>query len=60
MRLFVWDNSKAWRTQFFCAMAETQDQARALLREKRNCFPEDLEAYPAVYEFPVAFAITDS
>ena len=58
MKLFVWDNSKTYETQFFCVMAETQEQARALLLEKLNCFPEDLKDCADEYEFPVAFAIT--
>lgn len=60
MKLYVWNNSKVYDTQFFCAMAETQEQARTLLLEKPNCFPEDLKSCADEYEFPVAFAITRS
>lgn len=60
MKLYVWNNSKPYETRFFCAMAETQEQARELLLEKLNCFPEDLKYCADEYEFPVAFAITRS
>lgn len=60
MKLFVWDKSRGYETRFFCALAETQEQARTLLREKLNCFPEDVKDYPDIYEFPTAFAITYS
>lgn len=60
MKLYVWDNSKVYDTQFFCAMAETQEQARMLLLEKPNCFPENLKNCADEYEFPTAFAITRS
>ena len=56
MKLYVWNK----REGFFCAMAETQEQARALLLEKPNCFPGDLKNCADEYEFPVAFAITNS
>lgn len=56
MKLYIW----WYGTKFFCAMAETQEQARTLLLEKCNCFPEDLNHVADEYEFPVAFAITHS
>ena len=59
MKLYVWDNTQ-FLTRFFCAMAETQEQARTLLLEKPDCFPEDLKHCADEYEFPVAFAITRS
>ena len=56
MKLYIWH----FGTKFFCAMAVSQEQARTLLLEKPNCFPEDLKDVADEYEFPVAFAIRNS
>ena len=61
MKLYVWCKYMNWsKGKFFCAMAENQEQARGLLLEKPDCFPEDLNHCADEYEFPVAFVITRS
>lgn len=57
LKLYIWDKSVGWEIRFFCAMAETQDQARKLLLQRIGCYPEHLTGVPDIYEYPVAFAV---
>lgn len=61
MKLFVWDKSKGWETRFFCALAETEEQARDLVLKETGCYERDVEDCPSyVYDTPVGFAVTHS